>query len=177
MGTARKPFWPIKETGLTELIGINEQVAQNDWCAGVGVDICPGSEGSVSGEILQVALYASEDGSGAIITETGMLFIFDADPSVSNGDANLAAAAWGKVVGIIEVVANDWVEEASGGTGSIAIYSGGNSSGGVGAALPIPFHSVGTLYFAYYHTGATTINSAAGDDEQLEFNVWYRRES
>jgi len=161
-GVVSTPFAPIVEMGLTELIGINEAVAQNQYGASVGVAL----GGTYSGELLNIALYSSEDDTGQIIAEAGRLYVFDADPTVAAGDANLAAADWPTMIAAVDIAAGDWKEEAAGGLGAT-----------VSMPTTILFHPLATLYFAYYHQGATTWNDAAGDDEQLELNVWYRRDS
>lgn len=156
------PLAAMAEFGVTELIGTNESVAQNRYCASAAVAL----GGTYSGEILSIGLFASEDGTGAIITEAGRLLFFDADPTVSTNDANLAAADWPTLIAAVDIAAGDWLEEAAGGLGSM-----------VSKAVAVPFHALSTIYVAYYHQGATTWNDAAGDDEQLELNCWYRRDS
>jgi len=155
-----QPHAAMTEGGLTELVGINEQVDQNEYGASVGVAL----GGTYSGEILSIMLYATEDGSGAVQDSAGTLFLFDADPSISAGDAAMSAAARVSVVAQIPVYAGDWKTDANG--GSVSILN-----------KPIPFHGLSTLYFAWFHTDATSLNDAAGDDEQLEMNCWYRRDS
>ncbi len=157
-----RPFSHILEGGLSELIGVDQQVSQDQYSDSVEFDLLGASEDQRSGEILAVSLYATEDDSGAIITEDGTLLFLDADPSISAGAASLGAAVWLTVIGSVTVAAADWVEDASGGL--------------FHAAVAIPFHALSTLYAVYLHRGATQWNSAAGDDEQLELNFWYRRD-
>jgi hypothetical protein len=109
-------------------------------------------------------LYSTEDGSGAVQTPAGWLYIFDADPTISSGDTSMSAAERVTVLGRLEVEADDWDADANGGTAYI--YD-----------TPVAFHSLSTLYFVFKLTSATGMNDAAGDDEQLEFNFWYRRDS
>lgn len=155
-----QPFAAMLEGGLTELVGINEQVDQNDYSGSVGVSL----GASMSGEILAVALYATEDGTGAVQDSAGILYVFDADPSISSGDTAMSAAARVTCIGKIPVGAADWDVDANGGLAYITTQ-------------PIPYHAVSTLYFVWKHLDATGLNDAAGDDEQLEFNFWHRRES
>jgi len=155
---------PLKELGLTELVGINEEVNTNDFGGSVSVSVADGNGNPVSGEILSFAFYATEDGSGAVQDSAGQLFILDADPAISAGDTAITAAEWVTVLGRVKVAATDWTTDANGGIAYI--YDN-----------PIPFHALKTLYFAWFHTDATDLNDAAGDDEQLEFNAWYRRDS
>ena len=55
-----QPFAAVLETGVTELVGKDETVAQNTYSASVGVTL-PGPR--TSGEILQVTLFTRETGS------------------------------------------------------------------------------------------------------------------
>lgn len=155
-----QPFDAILEGGLTELVGINEQVDQNDYSGSVGVAL----GGTYSGEILSVAFYATEDGTGAVQDSAGILYVFDADPTISSGDTSMTAAERVTILGKIAIGAADWDTDTNGGLAYICNQ-------------PIPFHAVSTLYFVWKHLDATALNDAAGDDEQLEFNFWYRRES
>ncbi len=83
---------------------------------------------------------------------------------MASGDTALAANGADHLLAIakIDVAAADWVADGSGGL----VYK---------KDLGIPFHAVPTIYFCYKHTGATSINSAAGDNEILSLNFWYRR--
>jgi len=156
-----QPFSAMIEGGLTELVGINEQVDQNDYSGSVGVSLATNPS---SGEILGVAFYATEDGTGAVQDSAGILYVLDADPSIASGDTAMSAAARVTVIGKIAIGAADWDVDANGGLAYVS-------------NLPIPFHSLATLYFAWKHLDATSLNDGAGDDEQLEFNFWYKRES
>ena len=147
------------EGGLTELIGINEQVDQNEYCASVGVAL----GGAFSGEIGAVCLYSTEDGSGAVQQPEGWLYVFDANPEIANGATAMTAAARSTILGRVKVASADWEADANGATAYLLLTE------------PIPFHTLSTLYFAFKLTSATSLNDAAGDDEQLEFNFWYRR--
>ena len=149
---------PLIEGGLTELVGINEQVDQNDYSGSIGVALAA----ACSGEIQQFCFYATEDGTGAVQDSAGVLIIMDADPSIASGDTAMTAAERVTVIGQVFVTAGDWVTDASG--GSAFIYN-----------QPVAFHSLATLYFVWFHQDATSLNDAAGDDEQLEFNFHYQR--
>ena len=155
-----KPFANILEAGVTELVGINEQVDQNDYSGSVAISL--GAQ-PVSGEILAFAFYATEDGSGAILQSTGKLILFDADPAVTSGDTALAAAEYPTILGVVEVGSSDWHADTAGAVAYIT-------------DTPVPFHALATLDAVWFHSAATSINSAAGDDEQLELNFWYRRD-
>ena len=152
----------IQELGLTELVGINEEVNTNDYSGSVSVDL-PGVV-PVSGELLTFSFYATEDGTGAVQDSAGRLIILDADPAVSSGDTALAAAEWVTIIGEVRVYDSDWITDANGGVAHIKNQ-------------PIPFHGLTTLYFVWLHEDATDLNDAAGDDEQLEMNAWWLRYS
>lgn len=155
-----QPFDAMLEGGLTELVGVDEEVNTDDYGASVEVSF----GGPLSGEILNLTFYSTEDGSGSVQTPTGTLLILDADPSVSAGDTALAAAEWPTVIGFVEVSSADWISDANGAAARIDNQ-------------PLSFHEVASLFFVWLHEDATDLNDAAGDDEQLEFNFWYRRDS
>ncbi|MGD8626606.1 MAG: hypothetical protein PVJ34_18865 [Anaerolineae bacterium] len=155
-----QPFEPITETGLLELVGKNEQIDQNDYTAAVECDLAQ----LASGEILHVTLYATETGSGAVLTPAGTLLILDADPGHASGATALTAAARITVIGQIPVAAADWQSDANGASVTVA-------------DTPIAFHETDSLFFVWFHEDATSINSAAGDDEVLQLNAWIRRDS
>ena len=74
------PCLPIIEFAVTELIGINEAVAQNQHSASVAITL--GTQ-PVSGEILSFAFYSQEAGTGAVLQPTGKLILLDADPATA----------------------------------------------------------------------------------------------
>jgi hypothetical protein len=156
------PFDKIRESGVMELVGINEQVDQNDYSGSVSFNL-PGTQ-PASGLLLSFAFYATEDGTGAVQDSAGELLIFDADPNPTSGDTALTAAEWVTCLGRITVNAANWTTDANGGVAYIDDHQ-------------IPFHGVQTLYFVWFHTDATSLNDGAGDDEQLEVNIWYQRYS
>ena len=90
----QRPFSAILEAGVTALVGINQQVDQNDY--GASVEIALGvsdvTDEPVSGEILSFAFYSAEEGSGSVQTPAGKLLLLDADPAVSAGDTAITAA-------------------------------------------------------------------------------------
>lgn len=156
-----QPWMPIEEIGLIELVGIDEKIDQNDYCASVALTV-PSEAGS--GEIVSVILVQTEDGSGAILSVQGQLLFFDADPDIASGDTALAAAEWPTLLGTLGFVTADWVTDAAGG----AAYK---------PDLHIPFHALSTIYVTFQLLSGTSINSDAADNEQLELNLWIRRES
>ena len=155
-----QPFAGVGELGLTELVGVDDEVNTNDYGASVGVAL----GGTYSGEFLAFCFYADESGTGDIQDSAGKLLILDADPAVSAGDTALAAGEWPTVLGFVDVNAADWITDANGGAAYITDQI-------------VTFHAVSTLYFVWYHEDATDLNDAAGDDERLRFNAWYRRDS
>lgn len=160
MSRLTQPFHPIVEIGLTELVGINEQVDQDDFGGSVAVTL----PYEMSGEILNALFVSTEDGTGAVLYPAGTLLIFDTDPTIAAGDTDVGAGNWENLIGMIEVAATDWKTDA---VGAAAYITG----------TPIAFHHLSTLYLAWFHEDATSYNDAAEDDEQLEVNLWIRRDS
>jgi len=160
LAISAEPFAAIVEAGLTELIGADEQVDQNDLCGSVGISL----GATMSGEILGVLLVSRETGTGAVQTPDGILFFFDADPSISSGATAMSAAARQALLGQIAVTGTDFDSDANG--ASVYLVS-----------VPVAIHGISTLYVAFRLTSATSYNDGAGDDEILEVNVWIRRDS
>lgn len=160
-GLLSRPWQPILEVGLTELIGVDEKVDQNDFSGSVSVDL-PGKN-PVSGEFLSWMLVST---GGDELAIDGNLLIFDADPSVDPGDTDLTVAVWKTLVGQVPIVASAFLTDGTP-TGQ-AWYS---------SSVTLPFHALKTLYFVLKLTSATSVNSAAGDNELIQFNAWWRRES
>jgi hypothetical protein len=144
----------IFETGLIELIGINEQVDQNDYGAHVTADL------KGSGEILAACFMSTEDGTGAVQEPAGKLMIFNAAVTVAAGDTSITVAERSELIGMIDVSASDWQSDANGASQSILVQ-------------PIPYDT-NDLYLVWFHEDATSFNDGAGDDEQLEVNLMYR---
>lgn len=160
-----QPWDPVRESGVLELVGKNEQVDQNEFGAAVSLTM-PGTQAS-SGKLLAFTFIATEEGTGAVQDSAGQLLIFDADPGHSAGDdgSGISGAEWKTLIGAVAVASTDWTTEEAGGFA----YKQ--------PTLPIPFHEVDTLYFVWRHTDATSLNDGAGDDEVLDVNVWYERAS
>ncbi len=157
------PLYHITEITLTQLIGKDEQVDQNDYGTSVNITLGDGIR-PVSGEFLSFTFYTIEEGTGAIMTPAGTLLLLDTDPAIASGDTAMTAGERVGVIGQIKVLATDWKSDANG--ASAFIYG-----------QPLPFHNLQTLYAVWFHEDATSLNSAAGDDEYLSFNAWYRRDS
>jgi len=151
----------IFDSGILELVGTDEQVDQNDYSGSVSLTL---ARPDIHGEILSVSLISTEDSTGTVLQPTGKLFVFDADPSISSGDTKIDQASYAFLVGVVDIASGDWVADDE---GAVAFISEGD------AQLPLPFSPEKTLYFAFLNTLATSINSAAGDDEQLEMRAFY----
>ena len=164
-----KPDFEVLEVGTTELIDKDDAaIAASAYTKSVSVtlesDLSGG--GGVSGEILSFQMTSLEIGTGAIIYPACTVFFFDADPAIAAADTAMVAAGveHKSVIGMIEILAGDWNVDT---TGAVVFK-----------AVSIPFHKLKTIYVAAkLAAGSTTVNSAAGDDEEFWFNIWYRRES
>lgn len=157
-----QPWDGIKETGVLELVGADEQVDQNELGAAVSFDL-PG-ERAASGELLSFVFLSSESGSGSIQTPSGQLLIFDVDPGHNAGDdgSGISAPEWQAFIGEIDIASSDWKSEDYAAWISVKDEV-------------VPFHAIDTLYFVWRHTDSTSLNDGAGDDEKLEVNVRYCR--
>ena len=149
----------MKESGVLELVGKDEEVNTNDYGGSVALTI--GTD-AYSGEIYEFVFIATEEGTGDVQDSAGWLLIFDADPATTAGDTSITAAERKTLVGQVEVAATDWITDANG--GSAYIHS-----------QPVSFHAVTSLYLVWFHTDATDLNDGAGDDEVLSVNCRYRR--
>jgi hypothetical protein len=161
------PRYPILHIGVTELVGKDEQVDQNELGDAVEVDLSSDGEGQpISGEILSAMFYATEEGSGSVQDSAGELLIFTADPGQAAGDdgSGISGAEWQTCIGRIKIAASDWSTEDNGGIAYVT-------------DTPIPFHDLSSLFLVWYHTDATSLNDAAGDDEVLDVDLWYQRYS
>jgi hypothetical protein len=157
------PRYQIAEFGNQSLAGTNEQVDQNDYGASTSITLGDGVR-PVSGEILSFLFFSGEAGTGAVQTPAGTLLLFDADPAITAGDTSISLAARISILGQVPVSAADWQADASGASQCIL-------------DKPVPFHNLTKLYAAWFHEDATGLNDAAGDDEFLAFNAWYRRDT
>ena len=112
---------------------------------------------------MKLCTYATEDDAGAVFSAAGTLTLFDADPAISAGDAAVTNAEHLTIVAQFTFAAADYISDANGATNCQATNE--------------VFHGIGTLYATWFVTaGETAWNSGATDDEQLEFNLWYRRD-
>lgn len=145
---------PLYPAAIT-LAGDSDTVAQNEFTA--SVELTVSANAAIGGEIL--ALYLVQHiGSGAVLSDLyGDLVIFDADPSLSAGDTTLTTAQARMVIGRIA-----WAN---------AELTTDTNTAQLGALTRVPFKPVGSLWFAFFSRGATSINSAGGDDELLELRV------
>ena len=163
-GAAGAAAWPVAprggiiEGGLTELIDKDDaEISLNDLTKSVSVALAE----TCSGEIVQVFLTTLETGTGAVKTPTGVLFFFDADPTISASDAAMTAAERATVIGQVDI-SSAWDSDANGASISVP--------------CSVHFHNLATLYLAFRNTGAA-INDAANDDEEMSVNFHYVRAS
>ena len=158
------PFAAIIETGIQQIIGINDAaMTVNEYSSTADLSL----GGTFSGEILGFILSSLESGTPTEPREgSGTVYFFDADPNTTSGDTDLAAAGaeHNTVIGIVKIAAADWDSDANGAV--------------VHKTVAIPFHALATIFCVYRNTDPTEIwNSAAGDDERLNINMWFRRDS
>jgi len=90
----------------------------------------------------------------------GKLLIFNAAVTVAAGDTSITVLERSELIGMIAVSAADWQSDANGASASILLQ-------------PIPYNT-NDLYLVWFHEDATSYNDGAGDDEQLEVNLFYR---
>ena len=158
------PFSALLEVGITALIGPDDaEIAAGGELSNTA-DLALTT--TLSGEIVSVLLVSYETGSGAVQFGRGRILFFDADPNTSAGDSDLAAAGaeYLTILGIVDIEKGDWDSDATG----AAVFK----------SVAIPFHAIGTVYAVYRNTdGSAVWNSAVGDNEELDINIWYRRES
>jgi hypothetical protein len=151
------------EAGLTELIGPDDAAITAGEYTNTA-DFALSADLDESGEILSVLLVSTESGIGAVQTPAGTLLFFDADPNTSAGDTSLTAAEWQSLIGFVTINTTDWVSDGSG----AAAFK----------ATSIPFHICSTLFVVFTTaTGSDAINAGAPDNEELDLNFWYRRDS
>ena len=155
--TVEVTFKDIIVSPVAELVGINDAVAVSEYTNSVKIQF----PHEVSGEIVSVALYSTEDGSGAVQQVTGDVLFLSADPAVSAGDTSITAAEWLTVVGGVSIASTNWVADANGGMGY--------------AVTGIPFTDLSALYAVMLFDASSAMNDGAGDDEQLEIKVRIRR--
>ncbi len=162
------PFAAIIETGIQQIIGINDaEVAQDEYSSTADLSL----GGTFSGEILGFILSSLESGSASPDTSgvqegAGTVYFFDADPNTTSGDTTLAAAGaeHNTIIGIVKIAAADWDSDANGAV--------------VHKTVAIPFHGIATIFCVYRNTDSVALwNTVAGDDERLNINMWFRRDS
>jgi len=161
MANYTKPWEPVRQSDVLELVGADETVAQNQLSE--AVSFAPASIGSGSGNLTSFVFISS---GGDVLTPAGQLLIFSADPGHSTGDdgSGISAAEWENLIGVVDVAAADWSSEDN------AAYLAIDDQ-------IIPFHAVSNLYLVWRLTSATSINSDAADDELLKVNIHYTRDS
>jgi len=144
----------VQELGITELIGINEQVDAAEYSASVTTTL------TGTGAITKVCLVATEDGSGAIQTPNGTLIIFDADPAIVAGDTAITAGERTTILAQLTFSSTDYQEDANGASNCQATEE---------------IYHTSTLFATWFlAAGEPSFNDVAGDDEQFEMNVLYK---
>ena len=151
VGEARPVQLGIFESGVTELVGADEQVDQNDYGAHVTLNL------KGSGEILSACFLSV---GGDILQVSGKLMIFNASVSVAAGDTSITTTERAELIGMIEVSSSGWQADANGASQSILVQ-------------PIPYDT-NDLYLVWFHESATSINSDGQDEEVLSVNLLYR---
>ncbi len=153
--------WNTEEHGLAEIIGVDEAVAASQYAASLAVTFY-----GATNTMDKLCLYLQADvgATGVIYTPTGTVLIFDNDPGVGLGDTTLTGPEHETIVTKIEVVAADWHVDTNGGT---ACYTD----------LGDVTHDAASFLTYFSAAGEATWNAGAGDQEQLNFNFWYRRAS
>ncbi len=152
---------PYLETGIAELIGINDNIGQDKFSKSIELDISPQGGEARSGEIDQLGIYMTLDGTGAMFSPAGSFIFLDADPEHAVAAVALDAAEWLTVLGVVTVVTADYISDA-------------NGAHAFKTDISIRFHPLTSIYLTFLYTDATAINSLAADDEQMEINMWWR---
>ena len=152
-GEARPMQLGVFETGVIELVGINEQIDQNDY----GAHVTQNFHGS--GMVVGAVFHSS---GGDILQVTGKLLFFNNAVSVAAGDTAITVAERNELIGWIEVDSN-WQADANGASQCIPVQKA------------ISYDTNG-LYLVWFHESATSLNSAAEDDELLTVNLLYMLE-
>ena len=164
VGLPVAPFSAIIETGIQQIIGINDAAMTQDEYSST-LDLSLG--GTFSGEILGFILSSFFETGGSGINEgSGTLYFFDADPNTTSGDTALATfgSEHNTVIATVKIAAADWDSDANG-----AVLQ---------KTVAIPFHALATIHVVYRNTDATvTWNAAGADDQRLNINMWFRRDS
>ena len=148
----------IRPTDTLELIGKDEQVAQDDWGEAAPFTLRPeDSNGMVLSFVLTSRLNTT-GGTGTILLPSGKLAVFSEDPGITVGDVALGVDVGGTILGTVDIATGDWTTQAAG--------AWANKQ-----ELNLPFFPLKTLYFAFFWTLAGTINSATSDDEIIEMDA------
>jgi hypothetical protein len=155
----------FKMNDFATLVGANDAaLAQNKFSASVAVDVPHHVESLVGIHLKQG--YAGGV-TGANLTAAGTLYFFRSDPAITAGTAinGLTEAQANLIIGTKAVAAGDWADLAT----TIASFAHYFDNAGV---VNIP--TLGEFYVAFLYTGATSFNSAAGDDETLLIRFVYQ---
>lgn len=147
---------PATEVAVFEVVGINEQVDASEYAD--EVSFAPVG----TGKIVKICVITSETGSGVILTPAVNIIFFDADPTITVGDASITAAEAATIVADLSFSAADYQTDAAQGHNCQEVEES--------------FHSI-TFATIFLQAGEVSVNSAAGDDEIVQLHIWYRRNS
>jgi hypothetical protein len=161
----------IKQTNYVELVGVDEQVAQNTWGGSVQIPFKAETQGIFVHTVL--ARQGYDKAAGAFLSLTGKIVFFMGDPAVAAGTAlaALTRAQVNKIVAVVDVAAADWYNMDDVGTdaSALAVLHMAANEG----VIPLPRMADGDLYAAWLHTLATAINSGATDQEDIYVKLVY----
>ncbi len=138
---------PIFEIAVTLMVdgSADGDVAQNQFSPSRTM-VIPGS-----GEIRKVCMVAS---LGTIIAEAGVLYLFDTDPVMAAGVADMTLAEANSVVGMFTFVATDYVELA---------------------ASAINCQDTNEVYHNITHAVYLQLGSTTFGTEDISAHIWYQR--
>jgi hypothetical protein len=147
------------ESGIVEIIGVDEQVNTNQFAASVAINLL--HDRNKTGVIRSIGFFLN--GAAVGLSPSGVLLIMDEDPNVSAGDTDLAVGEWASILGHVNLVNADVISDGTP-TGGVVVYADD---------LRISFHNSDDLYIVFKLTSATQFNSEAADNESLSCNIWY----
>ena len=161
----------IRMTDYQTLIGQDVQIAQNKFTASAEVALAPPHPHGIRITGLQLKLAYDGAGGGAALNPPGTLYFFRSDPAIAaaTGSTALTVAQLNEIVGKLVVAATDW-ENLAADLAELAHF-GGMWVGEDSEHLRMP--GFPSFWVDFLYTGATTINSAAGDQEVLSLRLFY----
>ena len=149
--------YDILEVGIVEYIGINESVTGGQYTTSKAVVVAAVANARPRSGVIRSVDFIGNGALNTLAPAIELLFL-DADPAVALDDASITAAEWATIFGRISVATGDWDGDANGGI--VAKHD-----------LFLPFHELESIYLVA--KPAVAVNNLAGDDEQLQINLWY----